>query len=454
MQGLSVRTRAAAKEALAGRRRGLRALLPFMGPALIASVAYMDPGNFATNIQGGAEYGYKLLWVVVFANLTAMLFQSLSAKLGITTGKNLAELCRDRFARPVVMGMWGISEVAAMATDLAELLGAALGLNLLFHIPLLWGAGIAAVATYGILSLQRHGFRPIEAFIGVLVGVMAASYLAETFFARPDWGSVLQGALVPNLADSGAVLLAVGIVGATVMPHAIYLHSGLTQDRVVAENVGDRRKILHFSNIDVLAALTLAGLVNLAMMYMAASTFHLHHAGVSDITTVNLAHHRLPDTDAAFGRRGGSRLLGLPARLGSGQLGGGDDGGPGHHAGLREAADPALGAAGGDHGADPGSYSHRCQRDPGPDCESGGAELCSAGASDRPGDVHFQPGSDGGPSQWPADFGGGDCLLGSNTRDERGSALADAGRAFAIHRLGGQRAKSEFRAASWGYRVG
>ena len=288
MQGLSVRTRAAAKEALAGRRRGLRALLPFMGPALIASVAYMDPGNFATNIQGGAEYGYKLLWVVVFANLTAMLFQSLSAKLGITTGKNLAELCRDRFARPVVMGMWGISEVAAMATDLAELLGAALGLNLLFHIPLLWGAGIAAVATYGILSLQRHGFRPIEAFIGVLVGVMAASYLAETFFARPDWGSVLQGALVPNLADSGAVLLAVGIVGATVMPHAIYLHSGLTQDRVVAENVGDRRKILHFSNIDVLAALTLAGLVNLAMMYMAASTFHLHHAGVSDITTAYL----------------------------------------------------------------------------------------------------------------------------------------------------------------------
>jgi manganese transport protein len=159
---------------------------------------------------------------------------------------------------------------------------------LLFHIPLLWGAGIAAVATYGILSLQRHGFRPIEAFIGVLVGVMAASYLAETFFARPDWGSVLQGALVPNLADSGAVLLAVGIVGATVMPHAIYLHSGLTQDRVVAENVGDRRKILHFSNIDVLAALTLAGLVNLAMMYMAASTFHLHHAGVSDITTAYL----------------------------------------------------------------------------------------------------------------------------------------------------------------------
>jgi manganese transport protein len=245
----------------------------------------MDPGNFATNIQGGAKYGYRLLWVVVFANLTAMLFQALSAKLGIATGKNLAELCREHFPRPVSLCMWVVSEVAAMATDLAEFLGATVGLNLLFHLPLLVGAVITGIATYGVLMLQRAGFRPIEAFIGALVGVMAASYLVETFFARPDWGSVLQGATVPWLGDSGAVLLAVGVVGATVMPHAVFIHSGLTQDRVLPEHAGDRRKILRFSNLDVLMALSLAGLVNLAMMYMAAATFYPHHSNVADLST-------------------------------------------------------------------------------------------------------------------------------------------------------------------------
>jgi len=283
--GLSDATRTAAREALDGRRKGLRAVLPFAGPAFIASVAYMDPGNFATNIQGGALYGYRLLWVVVFANLTAMLFQSLSAKLGIATGKNLAELSREHFSRPVSLSMWGVSEIAAMATDLAEFLGATIALNLLFGFPLLIGAAITGVATYAILTLQRRGFRPIEAVIGSLVGVMAISYLIETFLARPDWTGVLQGATVPWLGDSGAVFLAVGIVGATVMPHAIYVHSGLTQDRIEPEQPGDRRKILHFSNIDVLVALGLAGVVNMAMMYMAAATFHPHNAGVADIST-------------------------------------------------------------------------------------------------------------------------------------------------------------------------
>jgi manganese transport protein len=283
--GVSARTLVAARESLDGQRRGLRAILPFAGPAFIASVAYMDPGNFATNIQGGALYGYRLLWVVVFANLTAMLFQALSAKLGIATGKNLAELSREHFPRPVVILMWIGSEIAAMATDLAEFLGATLALNLLFHIPLLIGALITAVATYGILTLQRHGFRPIEAFIGALVGVMALCYVLETFVARPNWTSVLHGSTTPWLGDSGAVLLAVGVIGATVMPHAIYVHSGLTQDRVPSENALDRRKILRFSNIDVLVALGLAGLVNLAMMYMAAATFHPHHSNVADIST-------------------------------------------------------------------------------------------------------------------------------------------------------------------------
>jgi manganese transport protein len=283
--GLSDGTRAAAREVLDGRRKGLRALLPFAGPAFIASVAYMDPGNFATNIQGGALYGYRLLWVVVFANLTAMLFQSLSAKLGIATGKNLAELSREHFPRPVSISMWVISEIAAMATDLAEFLGATIALNLLFGIPMLVGALITGVATYAILTLQRHGFRPVEAVIGTLVGVMAISYLVETFLVHPSWTGVLQGATIPWLGDSGAVFLAVGIVGATVMPHAIYVHSGLVQDRIDPEKPGDRRKILRFSNIDVLVALGLAGLVNVAMMYMAAATFHPHHSNIADIST-------------------------------------------------------------------------------------------------------------------------------------------------------------------------
>ncbi len=285
LAGLSERTRLAARETLDGRRRGLRALLPFIGPAFIASVAYMDPGNFATNIQGGALYGYRLLWVVVFANLVAMLFQSLSAKLGIATGKNLAELSRELFPRSVSRAMWVVGEVAAMATDLAEFLGATLAINLLFHIPLLVGAVITAIATYGILTLQRHGFRPIEALIAGLVGVMALCYVLETFFSKPDWGSVLVGSATPWLGDSGAVLLAVGVVGATVMPHAIYLHSGLTQDRVQGRDAAQRRRILRFSNIDVLIALGLAGVVNLAMMYMAAATFHPHNANVADIST-------------------------------------------------------------------------------------------------------------------------------------------------------------------------
>jgi manganese transport protein len=282
---ISESTRAAAREALLGRRRGLRALLPFAGPAFIASVAYMDPGNFATNIQGGAKYGYQLLWVVVFANLTAMLFQALSAKLGIATGKNLAELCRERLPRPLSLAMWVMSEVAAMATDLAEFLGATIALNLLFHLPLLLAASITAVATYGILTLQRFGFRPIEAVIGALVGVIAISYLAETFFVHPDWGQVAHGAVVPWLGDSGSILLAVGIVGATVMPHAIFVHSSLTQDRVVPRTVAERRKVARYSNVDVIVALSMAGLVNMAMMYMAAATFHVGHSNVADIST-------------------------------------------------------------------------------------------------------------------------------------------------------------------------
>ena len=212
----------AGSEVLAGRRRGLRSLLPFAGPAVIASVAYMDPGNFATNIQAGAKFNYNLLWVVVVANVIAMLFQALSAKLGIVTGRNLAELCREQFPRPLVWGMWVVSEIGAMATDLAEFLGGAIGLSLLFGMPLLASMVITGITTYAILTLQRGGFRPIELLIGGLVGVIGASYLVELVIAPPDWSAVAFHAVVPHLDDGEAVLLAVGIVGATVMPHAIY----------------------------------------------------------------------------------------------------------------------------------------------------------------------------------------------------------------------------------------
>ena len=282
---LTDRTMLAGSEALAGRRRGLRSLLPFAGPAVIASVAYMDPGNFATNIQAGAKYNYNLLWVVVLANVIAMIFQALSAKLGIVTGRNLAELCREHFPRPMVWGMWVGSEIAAMATDLAEFLGGAIGLSLLLGMPLLTGMMITGIATYAILILQRGGFRPIELLIGGLVGVIGASYLVELLIAPPDWSAVAFHAVVPRLDGSEAVLLAVGIVGATVMPHAIYLHSGLTQDRVLPRTDGERRRLLRFSNREVVLALGLAGLVNMAMVAMAASVFHHGHEDIAQIDT-------------------------------------------------------------------------------------------------------------------------------------------------------------------------
>jgi manganese transport protein len=287
---LSDRTVAAGREVLAGRRRGMRAFLPFAGPAVIASIAYMDPGNFATNIQGGARFGYLLLWVVVLANLVAMLFQALSAKLGIVTGQSLAQLCRTHFPRPLVYAMWIASEVAAMATDLAESLGAAIGLSLLFGLPLLVSLLVTFAATYILLLLQGRGFRPIEMVIAAFIGVIAVCYLIELFIAPPDWRAFAFHAVVPGLAGPESVTLAVGIIGATVMPHAIYLHSSLTQSRVPARNDQERRRIIGYSNREVLVALGIAGLVNMAMMAMAAKVFHQGHAEIAAIET---AYHTL-----------------------------------------------------------------------------------------------------------------------------------------------------------------
>ena len=285
MRRITQRTRHGIGAVLRGERRDWRRHLLFAGPAIIASVAYMDPGNYATNIQAGAGYGYRLLWVVLLANLIAMLFQALSARLGIVTGKNLAEVSRDNLPRWLVWVMWAVSEVAAMATDLAEFLGGAIGLALLFDLPLIVGMAITAVVTYAILIFERHGFRPMELIIGALVLLIGLSYLAEVLIAPIDWKAAGIGMLQPALPDSLALTIAVGIIGATVMPHAIYLHSGLTQNRADISSDEDRRKLLKFSNIEVVLALAVAGLVNMAMVMMAASAFHQGYADVAEIET-------------------------------------------------------------------------------------------------------------------------------------------------------------------------
>jgi manganese transport protein len=266
-------------------------LLPFLGPAFIACVAYIDPGNFATNIAGGSRFGYRLVWVIVVANLLAMLIQTLSAKLGIATGRNLPEVCRERFPRRAVFGLWLQAEAIAMATDLAEFLGAAIGFNLLFGFGLFPSAVLTGIAAFAILALQRFGFRPLEAVIAVLVGVIGACYIAELVFASPDYGAVFHHAVVPQFGSEEAVLLSVGILGATVMPHVIYLHSALTQDRLVPETHEDAQTLLRYTRVDVVVAMTIAGLINVSMLVMAASTFY--KSGLLHVDSIERAHETL-----------------------------------------------------------------------------------------------------------------------------------------------------------------
>jgi len=273
------------------KKSALSSIMPFLGPAFIASVAYVDPGNFATNIAGGAQFGYILLWVIITSNLMAMLIQSLSAKLGIATGHNLAEHCRMRFKPWVVWSMWILMELVAMATDLAEFLGAALGLNLLFGIPL-WLAGLlTALITFLILGLERYGFRPLEAVISGFVAIVALSYVVETILDRPDWSRVFYHAVVPQFQGPQSVLLATGILGATVMPHAIFLHSALTQGRIVVKKPEHLRKLFHYELIDVVIAMGVASLVNGAMLIMSAATFHVQ--GHTEIGTIQEAYRTL-----------------------------------------------------------------------------------------------------------------------------------------------------------------
>jgi manganese transport protein len=277
-------TARAAHASLEGERRGLSRLWPFLGPAFIAAVAYVDPGNFATNISGGAQFGYLLLWVILTSNLMAMLIQSMSAKLGIATGKNLPEVCRERFPMFVTLGLWVQAEVIAMATDLAEFIGAALALNLLFGIPLFPAGLMTAVGAFGILELQRRGFRPLEAAISALVGVIVIAFAFQMFYAQPEGDRILAGLFTPQFAGTESVLLAAGILGATVMPHVIYLHSALTQRRVVGRTDEEKKKIFRFELVDVVIAMAIAGTINASMLIMAAALFHANGlTGVGDI---------------------------------------------------------------------------------------------------------------------------------------------------------------------------
>ena len=280
-----------AQRALRGGRVSGWRVLPFLGPAFVASVAYIDPGNFATNIAGGAKFGFTLCWVILASNLMAMLIQTLSAKLGIATGRNLPEVCREQFSRRTSFALWIQAELIAMATDLAEFLGAAIGFQLLFGIQLFPAAILTGIAAFLILGLQRFGFRLFEAVIAAIVGIVGACYIGELFYAKPPLGTVAKHAIVPQFDGGESVLLAVGILGATVMPHVIYLHSALLQDRVLPKSEEQARRLYRFTRIDVVIAMSIAGFINISMLVVAASTFF--HSGLTNVASLETAHKTL-----------------------------------------------------------------------------------------------------------------------------------------------------------------
>lgn len=306
------RVLAAAEESLTGRRRGVRKLWPFLGPAFVAAVAYVDPGNFATNIAAGAGYGYLLLWVILVANLMGMLVQSMSAKLGIAAGMSLPEACRVRHSKPVVILLWLVAEVVAMATDLAEFIGAAVALNLLFGLPLLPAALVTAVGSFGILALQTsRGFRHLEAVITGLLFIIIAGFLVQVVLAGPDGVEVAKGLVVPGFDGPESVLLAAGILGATVMPHVIYLHSALTKPRAAGRSESERSRMIRFERIDVVIAMGIAGVVNMSMLIVAAAVFHSR--GLTDVSDLEEVHRLL---DPLLGN--GTAILFALALLASG----------------------------------------------------------------------------------------------------------------------------------------
>ncbi len=272
-----------ASDFLGNHSKGIKKLLPFLGPAFIAAVAYVDPGNYATNITAGSKYGYTLLWVIVASNLMAGLIQSLSAKLGIATGKNLPELCRERFSEKISLMLWLQAEVVIIATDLAEFIGAALGIYLLFGLPLITSAIIAAVVSFAILEIQRRGYRKFEALIIGMLCVVVIAFGAQVFYAKPDTSALLIGFFTPKFEGINSILLSAGMLGATVMPHAIYLHSALTQVRIVGKNDVERKQIFKFEQIDIIIAMCIAGGINAAMLIVSAALFHKNSLLVEDL---------------------------------------------------------------------------------------------------------------------------------------------------------------------------
>ena len=290
-----------------GRLRGMAALL---GPAFVASVAYIDPGNFATNFAAGADFGYTLAWVIVVANLMAMLVQYLSAKVGVATGRDLPELCRALWPRAVSRGLWVQAELIAMATDLAEFVGAALGLNLLFHVPLRVAGPLTALVAFGVLGMQQRGYRRFELAVCALLGIVFLGFAYDLAAVHVDPAALASG-LVPGFGGVGGPLLVAGIIGATVMPHVVYLHSALTKSRVTCSDDNERRELLRFQRIDVLIALGAAGLINLAMLVVAAAM--ASHAGGTHLGSIPAAH-------AGLGRLvgGGAALAFAAALLASG----------------------------------------------------------------------------------------------------------------------------------------
>ncbi|WP_281217051.1 Nramp family divalent metal transporter [Lysinibacillus capsici] len=285
-------TNSSAEAVLDGDIKGWRRFLPFLGPAFIAAVAYIDPGNFATNITAGSQYGYLLLWVIAFSNLMAVLIQSLSAKLGIATGKNLPEVAREHFSKKTSIFLWIQAELVIIATDLAEFIGAALGLYLLFNIPMLPAALITAVGSFAILELQRRGFRAFEAGISGMVLIVVLAFAFQTFLAQPAWGDVAIGMFTPHFEGVDSLLLATGILGATVMPHAIYLHSSLTQSRIIGRNEAEKKRIFRFEFIDIIIAMIIAGAINMSMLIIAAAVFHTQGVVVEDL---DVAYNGLKD---------------------------------------------------------------------------------------------------------------------------------------------------------------
>ncbi len=291
-------------------RRGLKGILPLLGPAFVAAIAYVDPGNFATNIDGGASYGYTLLWVILVANLMGMLIQTLSAKLGLATGKNLPELCRERLPRKASVGLWIQAELIAMATDLAEFIGAAIALNLLFGVPLFTAGLMTGAVAFAILALQAKGYRKFEVVIGGMLAIILLGFLYDTLKVGPDASGVLSG-FVPGFAGGDSVLLACGILGATVMPHVIYLHSALTQNRIQPADEAEKRRLFRFQTADVLIAMSVAGVVNMLMLVIAASLFH--GSSLADVDSLEGAYHGF---DQLIG--GGAALAFALALLASG----------------------------------------------------------------------------------------------------------------------------------------